>query len=151
MAGLDRIRFAKFVKCRALMEGGATAGERAAGAAGAARIASAAGLSLAEALRLTGSGRPRETSREAPGETHRDVPPRRPRPWEKPPLRTDPIGLDEILAQKTRTEAHRKRKAARAAEARRVDLAAEAAERAALREAQEARDRAWAEARGKTG
>ena len=31
MAGLDRIRFAKFVKCRALMEGGATAGERAHG------------------------------------------------------------------------------------------------------------------------
>lgn len=143
MAGLDRIRFAKFVKCRALMEGGATAGERAAGAAGAARIAAAAGLSLAEALRLTGSGQPRET--------RRDAPPRRPRPWETPPLRTDPIGLDEILAQKARTEAHRKRKAARAAEARRADLAAEAAERAALREAQEARDRAWAEARGKTG
>ena len=59
--------------------------------------------------------------------------------------------LDEILAQKARTEAYRKRRADRAAEARRADLGAEAAERAALREAQEARDRAWAEARGKAG
>ncbi|AWN36940.1 hypothetical protein [Methylobacterium radiodurans] len=141
--GFDRERFAKFVKCRAMMERGATAGERAAGAAAAARIAAASGLSLAEALRLTGGGPP---PRDAPR-----GPQRRPPPWEKAPLRADPIGLDEILAQKAKTEAHRKRKAADAARARRADLATEAAERAALREAQEARDRAWAEARERRG
>jgi hypothetical protein len=143
MDALDRARFAKFVKCRAMMERGATAGERAAGAAAAARVAAAAGLSLAEALRLTGGPSPRPSPRPSPAE----APPHRPRAWEKPPLRADPIGVEEILAQKARTEARRKRAAARAARERRAAYAAEAAERAVLRAAQDARDRAWAEAR----
>ena len=140
---LDRARFAK---CRAMMERGATAGERAAGEAAARRVAAAAGLSLSEALRLADTETARETSfRPKPrGSTQA---PRRPRPWEKPPLRSDPITVEEILAQKAVNLAMSKKKAAREEKRLQQVYAQQKAEQAEMQEEQAERDRAWAEVR----
>ncbi|MGV7032370.1 hypothetical protein [Methylobacterium symbioticum] len=138
---LDRARFAK---CRAMMERGATPGERAAGAAAASRVAAAAGLSLGEALRLTDDA----SAHEAPIRSRPRGPapaPRRPYPWQQPPLRDDPISVEEILAQKAANLARLKRKAARERTRLREACAEQDADRAALREAQAERDRLWAE------
>lgn len=138
---LDRLRFAK---CRAMMERGATDGERAAGEAAAARVAAAAGLSLDEALRLTEPGGAAEAPRRR---AHRPGPAApRPTPWERPPLRSDPITVEEILAQKALNLARLKRKAAREEKRLRAVYAQQEAEQEAVRAAQAARDRAWADA-----
>ena len=136
---LDRDRFAK---CRALMERGATAGERDAGRAAATRVAAAAGLSLVEALAvLDAQVAPRS---EAP-------PPRPPSArryaWAQPKAPPEPITVEEILRQKEAALQRRKRAAARAATRRRA--AYEEQERAiqAVRQAQAAQDRDWAERR----
>lgn len=140
---LDRARFAK---CRAMMERGATAGERAAGEAAARRVAAAAELSLSEALRLADV----ETAGEMP---FRPKPrgsgqaPRRPNPWEQPPLRSDPISVEEIQAQKAANLARLKRRAAQEKKRLRAVHARQEAEQMVVREEQAERDRAWAEMR----
>jgi hypothetical protein len=148
---LDRVRFAK---CRALMERGATSGERAAARAAATRVAAAAGLSLAEALALVDRAHaPRPGSADAP----RRPQPTGPSPWTRPdpaPERAgepkpppEPITADEVRRQKEADEARRKRAATRAAKRPRpVDPAWEHWS-AEVRAAQAARDRDWAERR----
>ncbi|MCP6417777.1 hypothetical protein NL482_26830, partial [Klebsiella pneumoniae] len=79
------------------------------------------------------------------------APERRPRPWEKAPLRTDPITVAEIRAQKAANLAHLKRKARREEARLREVQARQQAETAPLRAAQAARDRAWRETRGRDG
>ena len=146
---LDRDRFAK---CRALMERGATPGERAAGRAAAARVAAAAGLSLADAVVLAESRRPdidpdtgpdRDRPRRPAGRTHAGATSRpaadRPAP--------EPVTVEEVLRQKAADAARRKRAAARAR--RRPQAADPDWERwsGEVREAQAARDRDWAQRR----
>ncbi|SFG72239.1 hypothetical protein [Methylobacterium gossipiicola] len=131
---LDRERFAK---CRALMERGATPGERAAGRAAATRIAAAAGLTLAQAERAgtvrSETAKPRSTPTYA---------------WQRPKAPPTPITLEELQAQKLAAEARRRGQAERAAKRRRAVLAEQERQNVAVRAAQAERDRIWAEARG---
>lgn len=138
MPDLDRKRFAK---CRAIMERGSTAGERAAGEAAARRIAAFAGLTLSEALRLTDG----IATDKKPFEARGPAQARRPFPWEKAPLGSDPITVDEILLQKEANLARLKRLAAREKKRLREACARQEAEIAGLREAQAERDRRWAQ------
>ncbi|MDP4021366.1 hypothetical protein Q8W71_01915 [Methylobacterium sp. NEAU 140] len=132
---LDRFR-----KCAALMRGGATAGERAAGEAAARRMAAAAGLTLGEALGLGDGAPPRAASRPSP---------RRPAPHAPPPMRAGPVTVEELIAEKARQQDWLKRKAAREARRLRAAYAQQEAVSAALRAEQARKDRAWAEARGR--
>lgn len=130
------------------MERGATPGERAAGRAAAARVAAAAGLSLADAVVLAESRRPdidpdRDRPRRPAGRTHAGATSRpaadRPAP--------EPVTVEEVLRQKAADAARRKRAAARAR--RRPQAADPDWERwsGEVREAQAARDRDWAQRR----
>lgn len=101
-------------------------------------------MSLGEALRLADA----DAARAAPfrartGGSARAA--RRPYPFEQPPLRTDPITVEEILVQKAANLARLKRKAAREERRLREVYAQQDAEGASVREAQDERDRAWAE------
>ena len=143
--GLDRDRFDK---CRALMERGATEGERAAALAAATRVAAAAGLTLVEALAARDSARPKWTESAPPYTPH---PGRRPYPFQqraKRPPKPEPITVEEIMRQKAEDLARRKKAAAR--EEKRMQKVYEEQERehAAIREAQAERDREWAASRG---
>lgn len=138
---LDRDRFDK---CRALMERGATEGERAAALAAATRVAATAGLTLAEALAARDSARPKWTESAPPHTPH---PGRRPYPFQqraKRPPKPEPITVEEIMRQKAEDLARRKKAAAR--EEKRMQKVHEEWERehAAVREAQAERDREWA-------
>jgi len=131
---LDRERFDK---CRALMERGATPGERAAGRAAATRIAAAAGLTLAQAERA-GATRP-DTAKPRSAPTYA---------WQAPKAPPAPVTLEELQAQKRAADAHRRRQAEREAKRRRAALAEQERQNVAVRAAQAERDRVWAEARG---
>ncbi|MCJ2072548.1 hypothetical protein MKK75_27785 [Methylobacterium sp. J-030] len=135
MTPADRDRFEK---CLALAAQGATAGERAAAQAAAARIAAGAGLTLAEAIRAVRPARAESGSRSAP---------RRPYAWAQPKEPVTPITVEELLRQKAETEAWRKRAAARAKQRRRQVQPDEEAYAAEQRARQAERDRAWAQAR----
>ena len=136
MTPADRDRLEK---CLALAEQGATPGERAAGRAAAARIAAAAGLTVAEALRAV---------RQPRGPSHASQPPpRRTYAWAEPKPAVDPITVEELLRQKAQTEAWRTRAATADARRRgreRGDLEASVAQQ---RAEQAERDRDWARAR----
>lgn len=135
---LDRDRFAK---CRALMERGATPGERAAGRAAATRIAATAGLTMAQAEAFDA---PR--TRPAPSYAWRaskTASTTAPEP-KAPPA---PITVEELQAQKRAAEARRRKLAAREARRLRALHAEQERQSAAIRAAQGERDRAWAEAR----
>lgn len=135
MTPADRDRFEK---CLALAARGATAGERAAAQAAAARIAAGAGLTLAEAIRALRQPRPDAASRPAP---------RRPYAWAQPKEPVTPITVEELLRQKAETEAWRKRAAARAKHRSRQAQPDQEAYAAEQRARQAERDRAWARAR----
>ncbi|WP_244474925.1 hypothetical protein [Methylobacterium sp. Leaf99] len=123
----------RFDKCRALMERGATPGERAAGRAAALRIAAAAGLTLAEA--------------EAFGAARRDTATPRPAPtyaWQAPKAPPEPITVAELQAQKLAAETRRRKMAEREARRLRAVHAEQERQSAAARAAQAERDRAWA-------
>jgi hypothetical protein len=110
---LDRDRFAK---CRALMDRGATAGERAAGEAAASRVAAAAGLSLAEAISLLDAAGPRFDPEAAPGADRARRPHARSTyAWAQPKPKPEPITVEELLRQKAAEVARKKAKAARQA------------------------------------
>lgn len=128
------------------MDRGATAGEREAGKAAAARVAAAAGLSLPEAMRVVEMHRPNASLGAAPGGD-----PRRPRgraayAWAQPKAKVDPITVEEILAQK-QADLARKKRAAFRKDGSRHDDAGFAQWAAEAREAQAQRDREWAEQR----
>ena len=136
MTPADRDRFEK---CLVLAEQGATAGERAAGRAAAARIAAAAGLTFAEASRTIRQPRgPSSASRPSP---------RRAYAWAEPTPAVTPITVEELLRQKAETEAWRKRAAAAAARRRSGERADQDAYAAEQRAQQAERDRDWAQAR----
>ena len=134
MTPADRERLQK---CLALAEQGATAGERAAGLAAAARIAAGAGLTLAAVI---------ESIRQPRGTSSRP-PPRRSYAWAQPKPAVEPITVEELLRQKAETEAWRKRAATAAARRRRRERADEDAYAAEQRDRQAERDRDWARAR----
>jgi hypothetical protein len=140
---LDRDRFAK---CRALMERGATAGERQAGRAAATRVAAAAGLSLAEALLIvdTQGVRPEPRAEARPPRPKR---PARPYAWAQPKSPPEPITVEELLRQKEAELQRRKRAAARETKRMRAAFAEQEQATEAVRQAQAARDREWAERR----
>ncbi|MCJ2043068.1 hypothetical protein MKK58_00665 [Methylobacterium sp. J-078] len=141
---LDRDRFAK---CRALMDRGATDGERAAGKAAATRVAAAAGLSLAAAIGIVDADQARTT----PGPSPHAGSARRPhgRPtyaWAQPKPKTEPITVEELLRQKE-ADLARKKKAAYRSEPRQEENADFERWAAEAREAQFQQDREWAERR----
>ncbi|KQT78598.1 hypothetical protein ASG51_22105 [Methylobacterium sp. Leaf465] len=141
---LDRDRFAK---CRALMERGATPGERAAGRAAATRVAATAGLSLADALVLADAGRPDAGRAPAPDHDRPRRPAERTYAWATPRPAPEPVTVEELQRQKAADEARRKKATARAR--RRPQAADPDWEHwsGEVREAQAARDRDWAQRR----
>ena len=139
MTPADRDRFEK---CLALAAQGATAGERAAAQAAAARIAAGAGLTLAEAMHAVRPARADGTPRSAPRS-----PPRRAYAWAQPKEPVTPITVEELLRQKAETEAWRKRTAARAKRRSRQEQPEQEAYTAEQRARQAERDRVWAQAR----
>lgn len=129
----------RFRKCVSLMRSGATAGECAAGEAAATRVAAAAGLSLEEALRHRGGlGRAREAPRREP---------RQPAPKAK--MRKGPVTLAELLVERERQDAWRKKRAAREERRLRAIYEQQEAANAILREEQARRDLEWVEARAR--
>ncbi|MCJ2050416.1 hypothetical protein [Methylobacterium sp. J-070] len=142
MTPADRDRFEK---CLTLAERGVTAGERAAGLAAAERIADAAGLTLAEAIRAVRQG-------PATGSASRTSrPSRQPYAWAQPKAAVTPVTLEELQRQKAETEAWRKRVATAAARRRRAERAEQEAYAAQRRAEQAERDRDWARARARAG
>lgn len=142
---LDRDRFAK---CRALMDRGATAGERAAGEAAASRVAAAAGLSLSEAISLLDAAGPHFDPGAAPRADRAQGSHTRPTyAWEQPKQKAGPITVEELLRQKEANAAWKKAAAAR--QAKRAPSRDKHHEHWAkeAREAQAIRDREWAERR----
>lgn len=141
---LDRDRFAK---CRALMERGATPGERAAGRAAATRVAAAAGLSLADAVALVDARRPEAAPGPAPNRDRPRRPAERTYAWATPRPAPEPVTVEEVQRQKAADAARRKKAAARAQ--RRPQAADPEWEHwsGEVREAQAARDRDWAQRR----
>ncbi|GJD28882.1 hypothetical protein PMNALOAF_0114 [Methylobacterium adhaesivum] len=144
---LDRDRFAK---CRALMERGATPGERAAGRAAATRIAAAAGLTLVQAEASEGARRTETAARPRPASDEawraRNA---RPGPQARPESKAppEPITVEELQAQKRAADARRRKMAEREARRLRALHAEQERQSAAVRAAQGERDRAWTEAR----
>jgi hypothetical protein len=139
MTPADRDRLEK---CLALAEHGATAGERAAASAAATRIAAAAGLTLAEAVRMVRRPQAQSSASRPP-----PPPPRRSYPWAEPRPEVEPITVEELLRQKAETEAWRKRQAAAGGRRRRRERAEQDAYAAEQRAQQAVRDRDWARAR----
>lgn len=138
-AGMTPADRDRLEKCLALAEHGGTAGERAAASAAATRIAAAAGLTLAEAVRLV--RRPQaQPSASRP-------PPRRSYTWAEPRPKVEPITVEELLRQKAETEAWRKRQATAAARRRKQERTEQDAYAAEQRAQQAMRDRDWARAR----
>lgn len=142
---IDRDRFEK---CLALAKRGATAGERAAGLAAAERIASSAGMTLAEAKTAVGRSRP------APPRMDWPYPPphtsRRTTPRAKPRRPVKPPTLEEVLRQRAEADAERRRAAAAADRRLLKELAEQAAYEAQQREMQAVRDREWARSRAQS-
>jgi hypothetical protein len=142
---LDRERFAK---CRALMDRGATSGERAAGEAAAARVAAAAGLSLTDAIGLVDAQRHRSDPGAAvEADRTGRTPARSTYAWAQPKQKAEPVTVEELLRQKEADIARKKKAAAR--DAKRApkddgDLTDWVSE---AREAQARRDREWADQR----
>jgi hypothetical protein len=139
---LDRNRFAK---CRALMDRGATDGERAAGKAAATRVAASAGLSLADAIGIVDAHHACTASGPSPhaGGARRS----HGRPtyaWAQPKQKPEPITVEELLRQKE-ADLARKKKAAYRSEPRQEEDADFDQWAAEAREAQAERDREWAE------
>lgn len=122
-----------------LAEQGATAGERAAARAAAARIAVGAGLTLAEAVRTMRPGPDAVAAQ--PGATAPPREPRRPYAWAQPREPVRPITVEELMRQKAETEAWRKRRTAADDRARKQDAAARDADAAEQRARQAERDR----------
>ena len=142
---LDRDRFAK---CRALMDRGATAGERAAGEAAASRVAAASGLSLAEAISLMDAAGPGLDPGAAPRADRTRRSHARPTyAWAQPNQKPEPVTVEELLRQKEADVAWKKAAAAR--QAKRAPKGDKDFDRWAeeAREAQAMRDREWAERR----
>lgn len=135
----------RFEKCLALAARGATAGERDAARAAAARIAAGLGLTLDAAiagLRGSQSGPDPEPPRRPP-------PPRRPFAWAQPREPVKPITVEELRRQKAETEAWKKRAAASAELKRKRERAEQEAYAAEQRAAQAERDREWAAAQAR--
>jgi hypothetical protein len=118
MSRLDPAAQRRLESCLNLARSGSTAGERAAGRAAAERIATAAGLTLAEARRLRTKIR-----------------------------RPSPPTVADRLREKTEQAATRRRRAAAADRRFWKDYADHAAWEAEQQEAQAERDRAWAACR----
>lgn len=135
----------RFEKCLALAKRGATAGERAAGLAAAERVASSAGMTLAEARSAVGRSRPAPPRMDWPHPPPRAA--RRTSSRAKPKRPPKPPTLEEVLRQKAEADAERRRAAAAADLRLLKELAEQAAYEAKQRELQAGRDREWAAAR----
>lgn len=135
----------RFEKCLTLAKRGATAGERAAGLAAAERVASSAGMTLAEAKAAVGRSQPAPPRMDWPHPRPRAA--RRTPPRAKPKRPVKPPTLEEALRQRAEADAERRR--ATAAVDRRLlrELAEQAAYEAQQRELQAERDREWVAAR----
>ncbi|MCJ2139787.1 hypothetical protein [Methylobacterium sp. E-066] len=136
----------RFEKCLALAARGATAGERDAARAAAARIAAGLGLTLDAAIAGLRGPRP-----SADPEPPRRPPqsPRRPFAWAQPKEPVKPITVEELRRQKAETEAWKKRAAASAELKRKRERAEQEAYAAEQRAAQAERDREWAAAQAR--
>lgn len=139
---IDRDRFEK---CLALAKRGATAGERAAGLAAAERVASSAGMTLAEAKAAVGRSWAAPPRMDWPHPPPRAA--RRTAPRAKPKRPVKPPTLEEVLQQRAEADAERRRAAAAADRRLLKELAEQAAYEAQQRELQAERDREWAATR----
>lgn len=135
----------RFEKCLALAKRGATAGERAAGLAAAERVASSAGMTLAEAKAAVGRSQPAPPRMDWPYPRPRSA--RRTPPRAKPKRSAKPPTLEEVLRQRAEADAERRRAAAAADRRLLKELAEQAAYEAQQRELQAERDREWAATR----
>ncbi|MDP4006239.1 hypothetical protein [Methylobacterium sp. NEAU K] len=137
----------RFEKCLALAARGATAGERDAARAAAERIATGAGLTLAEAAAGVRDPRPSRAGTEQPRRPPPD--PRRPFAWAQPKEPVKPITIEELLRQKAGTEAWKKRAAASAERRLKRERAEQEAYEVQQRARQAERDREWAAAKAR--